>query len=117
MDQREILTGAYSDFNARRMDAVLARMAVDVTWPNGWEGGYVYGREGVRDYWTRQWTMIDPYVEPISIQEDEQGRWVVEVHQVVRGLVGDQAGQVLVDTTVRHAYRLRDGLIAGMDIE
>ena len=116
-DTRETLTGAYRDFNARRMDAVLARMAEDVTWPNGWEGGYVYGREGVRDYWTRQWAAVDPHVEPMSIEEQEPGRWVVSVHQVVRGLDGDQAGQVLMDKTVRHVYRLRDGLIAGMEIE
>ena len=116
-DARETLAGAYRDFNARRMDAVLARMAEDVTWPNGWEGGYVYGHGGVRDYWTRQWAAIDPHVEPTSIEEREPGRWVVQVHQVVRGLDGDQKGQVLVDTTVRHVYRLREGLIAEMEIE
>ena len=26
MDERELLAGAYRDFNARRIDAVLARM-------------------------------------------------------------------------------------------
>ncbi|HEY3705671.1 MAG TPA: nuclear transport factor 2 family protein [Terracidiphilus sp.] len=107
----------YRDFNARRMEAVLERMTEDVAWPNGWEGGYVYGREGVRDYWTRQWAVLDPQVEPVRIEPDEQGRWVVEVHQVVRGLAGEQAGQVIVDTMVRHVYRMRDGLIAGMEIE
>jgi hypothetical protein len=34
--------------------------------------------------------------------EDERGRCVVEVHQAVC----DLAGKVLVDTTVRHAYRI-----------
>lgn len=115
-DAREMIEGAYRDFNARRLEAVLERMTPDVSWPNGWEGGYVHGHEGVRDYWTRQWAAIDPNVEPVSIEPDEQGRWVVEVHQVVRGR-GDQAGQVLADTMVRHVYSLRDGLIARMDIE
>ncbi|HWG20553.1 MAG TPA: nuclear transport factor 2 family protein [Terracidiphilus sp.] len=108
-----MLFGAYRDFNARRLDAVLARMRRDVVWPNGMEGGFVHGHAGVRDYWTRQWAMIDPHVEPIGIEEDEAGRLVVNVHQVVR----DLAGQVLVDTMVRHAYVVRDGLIARMDIE
>jgi hypothetical protein len=117
VDAREMLDGAYRDFNARRMEAVLERMTEDVSWPNGWEGGYVYGHGGVRDYWTRQWAVLDPHVEPISIEQDEQGRWVVNVHQVVRGRTGDQAGQVLVDTMVRHVYRLRDGLIERMEIE
>lgn len=117
LDARKTLIEVYGDFNERRMEAVLARMTEDVAWPNGWEGGYVYGREGVRDYWTRQWAVLDPHVEPVRIEEDEKGRWVVQVHQVVRGLTGEQAGQVLVDTTVRHAYRLRDGLIERMEIE
>ena len=111
-----MLTEMYRDFNARRMDAVLERMTEDVAWPNGWEGGYVYGREGVRDYWTRQWAVLDPNVDPVKIEPDDQGRWVVEVHQVVRGRTGEQAGQVLLDTMVRHVYQLRDELIAGMEI-
>jgi SnoaL-like domain len=114
---REILAGAYCEFNERKLEAVLARMAEDVVWPNGMEGGFVYGHAGVREYWTRQWALLDPRVEPISIEQDEPGRWVVEVHQVVRGLTGDRAGQVLVDTMVRHVYRLREGLIERMDIE
>ena len=35
------------------------------------------------------------------------------VHQVVR----DRAGNLLVDTMVRHIYSLRDGLIERMEIE
>ena len=49
-DERELIRGAYADFNARRLEAVLARMQSDVVWPNGMEGGFVYGHEGVRDY-------------------------------------------------------------------
>jgi hypothetical protein len=109
----DILKAAYRDFNARRLDAVLALMVPDVVWPNGMEGGFVYGHDGVREYWTRQWAMIDPHVEPINIVEDDRGRHVVEVHQVVR----DFEGNVLVDQVVYHAYRLRDGLIERMDIE
>ena len=73
-----MLQGAYRDFNARRLEAVLARMQPDVVWPNGMEGGYVYGHEGVRNYWTRQWAILDPHVEPIEITRDESGRFVVE---------------------------------------
>jgi hypothetical protein len=110
---REILLGAYREFNARDLDAVLARMRQDVVWPNGMEGGYVYGVEGVREYWTRQWQTLDPTVEPLTIAEDENGRWVVDVHQVVR----DLDGKLLLDTTVRHAYQVENGLIVRMDIE
>lgn len=112
-DPREILLGAYREFNARELDAVLARMHPDVAWPNGMEGGFVYGRDGVRDYWTRQWRITDPKVEPLDIREDEAGRWMVEVHQVVR----DLEGNLLLDKVVRHAYRIENGLIVRMDIE
>ena len=113
IDERELLEGAYWDFNARRLDAVLARMRPDVVWPNGMEGGFVYGHEGVRDYWTRQWDVLDPRVEPVAINPDNRGKWVVEVHQVVH----DREGKLLVDQIVHHAYEIRDSLIARMDIE
>ena len=112
-DERQLLEGAYRDFNARRMEAVLARMCPDVVWPNGMEGGFVYGHEGVRDYWTRQWATLDPHVEPVRISPDDKGRWVVEVHQVVH----DRTGKLLADQIVHHAYQIRDSLIARMDIE
>ncbi|MGD0628925.1 MAG: nuclear transport factor 2 family protein [Terracidiphilus sp.] len=111
--EREILVAAYRDFNARHIDAVLALMHPAVVWPNGMEGGYVDGHEGVRAYWTRQWGMIDPHVEPVAMENDEQGRIVVEVHQVVR----DLDGNVLLDTVVHHTYTVRDGLIERMEIE
>jgi len=48
-----VLREAYRAFNARDMDAALATMRPDVEWPNGMEGGTVYGHAGVREYWTR----------------------------------------------------------------
>ena len=110
---RDILVAAYRLFNARDIDAVLSLMLPAVIWPNGMEGGYVHGHEGVRAYWTRQWSMIDPHVEPLLMKTDAHGRIVVEVHQVVR----DLDGQLLIDTIVHHAYTVRDGLIERMDIE
>ena len=110
---RNFLEAADREFNAREIDAVLARMTADVTWPNGMDGGYVYGREGVREYWTRQWSVVDPQVDPVNITPAADGRFVVNVRQVVR----DLTGKLLIDTTVVHVYRLRDGLIERMEIE
>jgi len=87
-------------------------MNPDVVWPNGMEGGTVHGHEGVRAYWTRQWGMIDPHVEPVGFRKDGDGRIAVSVHQVVR----DLSGNVLLDRMVEHVYTLRDGLIRSMDI-
>lgn len=112
MSERDILTTAYRDFNARNIDAVLSRMHPEVDWANGMEGGHVHGKDAVRDYWTRQFTTLNPRVDPTSIDPDENGNWVVTVHQVVH----DIKGNLLLDTTVYHTYRFRDGLIARMDI-
>ena len=112
MSEREVLTAAYSDFNARNIEAVISRMHPEVEWANGMEGGHVYGKDAVHDYWTRQFTTLNPRVEPVSIDPDESKNWVVTVHQVVH----DIEGNLLVDTTVYHTYRFRDGLIARMDI-
>jgi hypothetical protein len=110
---QEILIAAYREFNARSIDAVLALMHPDVVWPNGMEGGYVHGHDEVRAYWTRQWGIVDPHVDPLKIETDAEGRAVVEVHQIVR----DLAGKILVDTIVYHAYGIRAGLIERMEIE
>ena len=108
----ELLKKAYSAFNARDLDGALATMKPDVVWPNGMEGGTIRGHAGVRTYWTRQWGMIDPHVEPKTFTPDSSGRIVVGVHQVVREL----SGKVLLDRMVEHVYTLKDGLIQTMDI-
>jgi nuclear transport factor 2 (NTF2) superfamily protein len=85
---RDILAEAYKAFNARDVERALDAMHPDVEWANGLEGGYVHGRQAVREYWTRQWTQIDPHVEPQRFTTDDTGRIVVDVHQVVRDLAG-----------------------------
>jgi hypothetical protein len=109
---RDVLEATYRAFNARDVDAVLAVMAPDVDWPNGMEGGRVRGHRAVRDYWTRQWRLIDPSVDPVGFAIDDAGRILVDVHQVVR----DLAGAVTADQVVQHVYELRDGLITRMEI-
>jgi SnoaL-like domain len=111
-EDHELLAGAYRDFNARRMDAVLNRLDPEVEWANGLEGGHEHGREAVRAYWTRQWKTLDPHVDPVQITREDDGRMIVEVHQVVR----DLEGKILIDTLVHHAYQISNGLIRRMDI-
>jgi nuclear transport factor 2 (NTF2) superfamily protein len=108
----ELLKKAYAAFNSRDIEGALSTMKPDVEWPNGMEGGFVHGHEGVRAYWTRQWGMIDPHVDPVSFEADDQGRIAVGVHQVVR----DLSGKVLADRMVRHVYSFDSGLICHMDI-
>jgi len=111
-DEVDILRRVYALFNARDMESVLAAMHEDVVWANGMEGGHVHGREGVRSYWTRQWAMIDPHVEPVEFTRGPDGEVVVEVHQVVR----DLEGNLLADQMVGHLFRMENGLVRRFDI-
>jgi nuclear transport factor 2 (NTF2) superfamily protein len=109
----DAIPALYDAFNARDVDRVLAAVSPDVTWPNGWEGGFVHGHDEVRDYWRRQWAAIDPRVEPVAIAERPDGTVEVRVHQVVR----DLEGNLLDDGEVLHVYRFADGLVVEMTIE
>jgi hypothetical protein len=112
VDERDMLRTAYRDFNAKRIEAVLARMSPDVEWANGMEGGHVHGVDAVREYWLRQFAILSPHVEPINIERDAEGRFEVRVHQTVH----DLEGKLLLDTEVRHCYTINNGFIERMDI-
>jgi ketosteroid isomerase-like protein len=107
-----MLKQVYDAFNRRDIGAVLAVMHPDVEWPNGMDGGYVHGHGGVREYWTRQWGMIDPSVTPTGFAEEQDGRIAVKVRQVIRNL----SGEMIADREVEHVYRFRDGLVDHMEI-
>lgn len=115
----DIITRIYACFNARDIDGVLAALADDVAWANGMEGGHVHGHASVRDYWTRQWAIVSPHVEPLAITQAEDGSFIVEVRQSVRDLDGkpltDQT-HGLRDKNVGHIFRLKAGKIVRFDI-
>ena len=114
MDPSEqILRKVYRAFNARNIDQVLTAMHPEVDWPNGMDGGRVLGHSGVREYWIRQWKVVNPNVQPIGFSSDAAGRTVVDVHQVVR----DTDGKLLLDRMVKHCYVIENGLIRSMEID
>jgi ketosteroid isomerase-like protein len=108
----ELLRAGYTAFNAHDIDAALAIMTPDVTWPRAFKGGFVRGHEAVRAYWTEQWSEIDAHVEPVAFHPEAAGRVLVEVHQVVR----DLSGAVLANEHVGHRFTIQHGLIQGMEI-
>ncbi|MGO6677348.1 nuclear transport factor 2 family protein [Rhizobium leguminosarum] len=115
----EMIKRIYASFNARDIDAVLAVLSDNVAWANGMDGGHVHGREAVRDYWTRQWAVISPHVEPVAFEETPDGAFAVEVIQSVfdldgRPLEGQSHG--LKDKTVTHIFRIEGDKIARFDI-
>jgi ketosteroid isomerase-like protein len=115
----EVLERMYSCFNARDIDGVLGALSHDVAWANGMDGGHVHGREGVREYWTRQWAIVSPRVEPVTFDRAPDGSIVVEVRQSVRDLQGrplkDQT-HGLRDKTVGHVFHLREGKVTRFDV-
>jgi hypothetical protein len=112
-DAQTLIAEAYSAFNQRNIDAVLALMSESVSWPKASEGGRAVGKEEIRAYWTRQWKEFDPHVEPIEVIDRGAGKIDVRVHQLVKSLGGD----VLLDREVWHSYTIANGLIERMDIE
>ena len=84
----DVIKRMYERFNARDIDGVLAALADDVAWANKMDGGHVHGRKAVRDYWTRQWAIVSPHVEPVSFDKATEGSVVVKVQQSVRDLEG-----------------------------
>jgi len=112
MDREAIINQIYDAFNGRDIDAVLAHFHTAVTWPNGWEGGYVHGHNEVRDYWTRQWKELTPVVTPVKLSIINELTIEVSVHQLVKNLNGN----VVADDIVKHTYSFDHGLIIKMEI-
>jgi ketosteroid isomerase-like protein len=112
-EAEQVLRSAYRAFNARDVEAALELMHPEVDWPNAWEGGRVIGHAAVRDYWNRQFAAISSNVEPLRFVEESDGGITVDIHQVVHDA---HSGKLLSDSTVRHRYRLKDGLIVRMDV-
>ncbi|QIK65544.1 nuclear transport factor 2 family protein [Nocardioides sp. HDW12B] len=103
----------YQSFNERDLDAVLATMAPDVDWPNGWEGGRLLGRDQVADYWRRQWREIRPTTVVGAIDERADGTVEARVRIVVR----DLGGTVLARSDVTHVYEFDGPHVRRMTVE
>jgi len=111
-DWNKYFINIYQNFNERNIDFVINNMASDVKWANGMDGGFVYGHQGVREYWTRQFKLVSSHVTPPNVRE-ENGEIIVEVHQVVH----DLEGKLLADETVTHIFKLDGDKIAQFDIK
>lgn len=101
----ETLELLYERFNAKDIDGVLAKLSDNVEWANGMDGGYVQGHDGIRAYWTRQWSVVDPTVQPVHFDQGADGSVVVEVKQTIRDLEGNPVQEKgLKDKTVIHIF-------------
>lgn len=109
---QQLLQKLYDAFNKGELETILSVMHPDVKWANGVEGGFVYGRDAVREYWTNQYKVIQVQLETLKFETDEHDRNVVTVHQIVR----DLQGNLLADTTVEQIFTLENGLISLYEI-
>jgi phage pi2 protein 07 len=109
---QQLLQSLYAAFNNRELETIISVMHPDVKWANGVEGGFVYGRDAVREYWANQYKVIQVQLETLKFETDENNRNVVTVHQIVR----DLQGNLLVDTTVEQIFTIENGSIVLYEI-
>ncbi len=109
---RQFLQSLYDAFNNRELEKIVSAMHPDVKWANGVEGGFVYGRDAVREYWTNQYQVIQVQLETLKFETDEHNRNVVTVHQIVR----DLQGNLLADMTVQQIFTIENGAIVLYEI-
>lgn len=109
---QEFLQNLYDAFNKREIETIISLMRPDVKWANGLEGGFVYGRDAVREYWTNQFKDIQAELETLKFETDENNRNIVTVHQIIK----DLQGNLLADATVHQIFTIEDGLISLYEI-
>lgn len=109
---QEFLQSLYDAFNKREIETLISLMRPDVKWANGVEGGFVHGRDAVREYWTNQFKTIRAELETLKFETDANNRNVVTVHQIIK----DVQGNVLADATVHQIFTIENGLISVYEI-
>jgi hypothetical protein len=109
---QQFLQSLYEAFNKGEIETIISAMRPDVKWANGVEGGFVYGRDAVREYWTNQYKVIQVQLETLKFKTDENNRNVVTVHQIVR----DLQGNLLADATIQQIFTIENSLISLYEI-
>jgi SnoaL-like domain len=109
---QQFLQDLYNAFNKREIETIISVMRPGVKWANGLEGGFVYGRDAVREYWTNQFKGIQAELETLKFETDENNRNIVTVHQIIK----DLQGNLLADATIQQIFTIEDGLISLYEI-
>jgi hypothetical protein len=109
---QQLLQNLYDAFNKREIETIISAMQPDVKWANGFEGGFIQGRDAVREYWTNQLKVIQPELEILKHEIDENNQHIVTVHEVVK----DLDGKPIADMTVQQIFTIENGLISLYEI-
>lgn len=111
-EHEDLVRQAYSAFNARDVEAAVALMDPEVDWPNIPDGGFVHGREAVRQHWREQFRRVDPRIEVAGITEKSDGCVEAHVRQIVRGPDGGK----LSDDQAVHVFTIAGERIKRMEV-
>ena len=103
---------AYDAFNNRAIEAAIELMDPEVDWPNVPQGGFVHGREQVREHWREQFGQADPHIEISEIREKTDNRVEARVRQIVRRLDGTD----ISDEQQVHVFTISNDRIKRMDV-
>jgi limonene-1,2-epoxide hydrolase len=109
---QQLLQSLYAAFNHRELETIISVMHPEVKWANGVDGGFVYGRDAVREYWANQYKVIQVQLETLKFETDEKNRNVVTVHQIVK----DLQGNLLADMTVKQIFTIENDAIVLYEI-
>ena len=109
--EHDVMFAAYKSYNERDLEALLPLMCEDENWANPLTGDRIRGREEMRKIWELQWTSLSVQTEPIRIYEESDGKTVV----VVREILHEAGGRLLMDQEMEHVFTWRDGRVARMD--
>jgi SnoaL-like domain len=82
---QQFLQNLYEAFNKGEIETIISVMRPDVKWANGVEGGFVYGRDAVREYWTNQYNaeILEKFLE-CGTQSKNHNRLIHELRLWLR---------------------------------
>lgn len=112
MNDEQTIKHIYELFNSRNIDSIFSYLTDDVAWANGMEDTHVLGKEAIREYWTHQWSVINPHVTPLRISKANDGSMFVDVHLVVK----DLNGAIVLDEKIVHCFSMKSGKVVRFDI-
>lgn len=79
---QQFLQHLYEAFNKGEIETIISVMHPEVKWANGVEGGFVYGRDAVREYWTNQYKVIQVQLETLKFESEFNSKQAMQTGQL-----------------------------------